>query len=226
MNPINTYLDAAVLKPELTPAEAHDAIETCIRYQARTACVRPCDIPAALTLCRDTVTAVSCVLAFPHGAALPESKGAEARRYVELGVAEIDMVVNYGLIRGGEWDRLREDIEAVTAVARPAGVAVKTIFETCCLTVAQIGQATEVAIAARADFVKTSTGFAGGGATEQAVQAMLDAAAGRIQVKASGGIRDASRARAYIEMGVTRLGVGYSSLRPLCDGGSPSDATY
>ena len=148
MNPMHTYLDAAVLKPEFSPAEAREAIELCVRYRARTACVRPCDIPMAREICRGTVTDVSCVLAFPHGVALPEIKTQEAKRYVELGVAEIDMVVNYGLIRGGQWGLLREDIEAVTAVAGPAGVAVKTIFETCCLSVAEIRRATEVAIEA------------------------------------------------------------------------------
>lgn len=226
MNPIHTYLDAAVLKPDLAPDEARAAIEACIRYRARTACVRPCDIPMAVELCRGTVTAVSCVLAFPHGVALPTSKAAEARAYVALGVAEIDMVVNYGLIRGGAWELLREDIEAVTTVAGPAGVAVKTIFETCCLTLEEISQATAVAVAAKADFVKTSTGFSDGGATEEAVQAMLVAAAGRIQVKASGGIRDAARARHFIEMGATRLGIGYTSLSAICEGGVAADATY
>ncbi len=221
MSDLPATLDAAVLAPHLTPDEARRAIETCIRFGVCTVCVRPCDIASAVALCRGTPTGVSCVLAFPHGNALPAIKAAEARACLDLGVAEIDMVVNYGLIRGGEWARLEDDIRAVTTIAVPAGIAVKTIFETCHLTSDQIARATEVAVAAGAAFVKTSTGFAEGGATEAAVRVMLEAAAGRIGVKASGGIRDAATARQYLAMGCRRLGVGYTSLAALC--GSTDD---
>ncbi len=214
--PIARYLDHAVLKPETTRAEALDQMRLGIDYQVRTLCVRPADIPLAVELCRGTQTEVSCVLAFPHGDALSASKADEARRYVDLGVAEIDMVVNYGFIRSVLWPELEADIRAVTAVAAPAGVKVKTIFETCFLTLAEVARATETAIAARADFVKTSTGFAGGGATEEAVKVMLDTAAGRIGVKPSGGIRDRQQAERYIAMGAARLGVGSTSTAAIC----------
>ncbi len=226
MNDLHGMLDAAVLAPLLTPDEARAAIGTCIAFRARTACVKPCDIPLATALCKGTATAVSCVLAFPHGNALPAIKTAEARACIELGVAEIDMVVNYGLIPAGEWSRLEEDIRAVTSVAGPAGVAVKTIFETCYLTPGQIGRATDVAVAAGAAFVKTSTGFAEGGASETAVRAMLDAAKGRVGVKASGGIRDAATARRYLAMGCRRLGVGYTALQALCGDGPAGTGRY
>jgi len=216
---IHRYLDAAVLKPTLTPAEARDGVNSCIQYRVRTACVRPCDIEMALALCAGTETEVSCVLAFPHGNAQPSIKAAEATAYVAQGVKEIDMVVNYGLILGANWEELHADIRVVTEVAEAASVPVKTILETSCLSLDQIRQATEVAIQAKASFVKTSTGFADGGASVEAVSAMLATAAGRIGVKASGGIRDRKQAEMFVDMGCSRLGIGYTSLSAICEGG-------
>ncbi|HUU58237.1 MAG TPA: deoxyribose-phosphate aldolase [Phycisphaerae bacterium] len=214
--PIHRYLDHAVLKPRMDRAEAAAAIRCGVEYEVRTVCVRPCDIELGRALCEGTATGLGCVVAFPHGTARSESKADEARRYVDLGVAEIDMVVNYALIRSAEWQRVRDDIGAVTQVARPAGVLLKVILETSALDLDQIARATEIAVDAEADFVKTSTGFADGGATEEAVRAMLDAAAGRIGVKASGGIRDRQRAEMFLAMGCTRLGVGSTSTPIIC----------
>ena len=100
----------------------------------------------------------------------------------------------------------------------------KVIFETSQLDLDQIRKATEVCISAGADFVKTSTGFNGGGATVEAVQAMLDTAKGRIKVKPSGGIRNYETAKMYVDMGVDRLGIGYTSCRPIVEGGSSTEA--
>jgi deoxyribose-phosphate aldolase len=219
---INRYLDHAVLKPEMTRDAAIAEIKAGIEYTVRTVCVRPADISLAVDLCKGTETEVSCVLAFPHGTGRSDSKADEARRYVDLGVAEVDMVVNYGFIRSGLWEELEADIRAVTDVARPAGVKVKTIFETAHLTLEEVARATETAIAAAADFVKTSTGFGGEGATEDVVRTMLDTAAGRIEVKPSGGIRDRKRAELFVGMGATRLGVGASSTPVIC-GATPAD---
>ncbi len=217
---IERYLDHAILKPDMPRNEAVEQMKLGIQYNVRTICVRPADIPLAVALCKDTRTGVSCVLAFPHGDALSASKADEAGHYVRLGVAEIDMVVNYGLIRSGLWNEVEADIRAVTDVARPAGVKVKTIFETSALTLDEVARATRAAIAAEADFVKTSTGFGGGSATEEAVKVMLDTAAGRIGVKPSGGIRDRERAEMFIQMGATRLGVGSTSTPVICGAGA------
>jgi len=223
IDPIARTLDHAVLKPELNRADAEAEMRVGIAYGVRTICVRPCDIELAVTLCHGTETEVSCVLAFPHGTALSAGKAEEARHYVHLGVREIDMVVNYSFIRSGLWREVEEDIRAVTAVARPAGVLVKAILETSTLHPAEIARATEAAVAAEADFVKTSTGFANGSATEEAVRIMLDTAAGRIAVKPSGGIRDRERAEVFLAMGATRLGVGSSSTPIIC--GQPASET-
>ena len=215
---INRYLDAAVLYPELERYAARQAIQSIVDYGCRTACIRPCDIDIAAELCRDTSTDVCVVLGFPHGCGLSRVKTLEAQAYVDEGVDEIDMVVNYSFIRSARWDLVEEDIRAVSEVTRKQSTLLKVILETSELTAEQIKQATECAVAARADYVKTSTGFAGGGATVEAVQAMLEAADGRIEVKASGGIRDFSQAQTYIDLGATRLGVGYPAVAAICAG--------
>ena len=220
---LNRYFDAAILKPESTQGEARDAIAAMVRAKTITVCVRPCDIALAVEMCRGTETAVSCVLGFPQGTALSESKAEEAARYVRMGVAEIDMVANYGLILSGEWKRVERDLVLAREAAR--GVILKAILETGSLTLEQIAEATRVAIGAGLDFVKTSTGFGAGGATEEAVKTMVAAAAGRIRVKASGGIRTREACERYIELGCARLGVNYTTAAEICGvaakGGAP-----
>ncbi len=210
------YLDAAVLKPEMSRREAEEALREAIGYGVCAVCVRPCDVDLAIKLCRGTPTGVCVVLGFPHGDQLPESKVAEARAYVSRGVQEIDMVANYGWIRSGLWAEYQADLAGVVAVTKPAGILLKVILETSQLTQEEIFRATEFAVAAGVDFVKTSTGFYGEGATEAAVRTMLQAAAGRLQVKPSGGIRDRATAEKFLKMGATRLGVGHASCPALC----------
>ena len=212
--PLNRYFDAAILKPESTQAEVRAAIAAMVSARTITVCVRPCDIALACGMCRGTETMVSCVLGFPHGDALSESKADEAVRYVALGAAEIDMVVNYGLIRSAEWQRVERDLALVREAAR--GVTLKAILETASLTVAEIAEATRVAVRVGLDFVKTSTGFGPGGATEEAVKAMVAAGQGRIRVKASGGIRTRETAERYVSLGCARLGVNYTSAAEIC----------
>ncbi len=223
--PISRYVDAAVLYPELEREGALEAIRTVIDYQCRTVCIRPCDIDIAVELCQDTATDVCVVLGFPHGCGLSQVKALEAKAYLDKGVDEIDMVVNYGFIRSGEWDLVKDDILAVTNVTRPQNIISKVILETSELTPKQIARATKWAIDAQADYVKTSTGFASGGATVEAVKTMLDTAQDRIKVKASGGIRDYAQAKAYVDMGIERLGAGYTSLAAICDGAEPGDSS-
>ncbi len=215
---ISRYFDAAVLKPELTPEQAEAAIRECIAYNSYSVCVRGCDIPLARRLCEGTNTKVSCVLDFPYGYSGVEAKRAAARDYAAQGVSDIDMVMNYGAARGGAWDVVEEEIRAVVEEAHKKGVIVKVIFETSQLDLDQVRKATEVCIAAGADFVKTSTGFNGGGATVEIIQAMLDTAAGRIKVKPSAGIRSYETAKMYVDMGVDRLGIGFTSCSKICDG--------
>lgn len=215
---ISRYFDSAVLKPNMTEQEVRDAIQQSIDCDSYSVCVRPCDIDLAVEMCRGTNTVVSCVLDFPHGDSTPEGKAALAELYAAKGVAEIDMVMNYGYARSGKWEEVKRGIEGVVKAAGKQNVGVKVIFETCELTTAEIKKATEICIEAGADFVKTSTGFAASGASIEAVQAMLDAAQGRIKVKASGGIRNYETAKNYVDMGVERLGIGFGAAKAISDG--------
>jgi deoxyribose-phosphate aldolase len=223
---IARYIDHAVLKPEMSRQEAEEAIRLGIDLNVRTVCVRPCDIPLALSMCQNTQTDVSCVLAFPHGCVPYEVKAFEAAQYCKMGVNEIDMVVNYGNVRSGLWEEVKKDIGSVAEVTQKNGVLLKVIFETCTLTRDEIYRTTDIAVDAGADFIKTSTGFHSQGATLESVKYMLEAAKGRIKVKASGGIRDLETARRYVEMGCQRLGVGYSTTPVLVSGEGQSQSQY
>lgn len=214
--PVNYYLDHAVLKPELSREDAEAAIKLGIQFGVRTVCVRPSDIEVAVRLCKGSETKVCTVLAFPHGVNPTTLKALEAKTYIDLGVKEIDMVANYGWIKSGMWDEVQQDIQAVAEITRHRGVILKVIFETSMLTLEEIDRTTRICVECGADFVKTSTGFNGGGATVEAVTAMLEAAQGFIQVKASGGIRDREAVERFIAMGCTRLGVNYSSTPVIC----------
>ena len=210
------YLDHAVLKPGMTQEQAADEIRLGVECGVATVCVRPCDIRMAQELCRGTDTKVICTLDFPHGCSGAETKEALAIIYADMGVYEIDMVMNYGFAKSGQWDRVFDEVKRVVDAAHSRNVNVKVIFETSELTVEEIRKGTEVCADAGADFVKTSTGFSSQGATVEAVQAMLEAAKGRIKVKASGGIRTVEQAQHYIDMGVERLGVGSTTTPVLC----------
>jgi len=215
---VSRYFDSAVLKPNMSEQEIKDAIQLSIDYDAYAVCVRPCDIELALEMCKGTNTLVGCTLDFPHGDNTPEAKAALAEMYAAKGVAEIDMVMNYGYARSGKWDEVKRGIEGVVKAAKKYNVVVKVIFESCALTVEEVKKATEICIEAGADFVKTSTGFAASGASEEAVLAMLDTAQGRIKVKPAGGIRSFETAKKYVDMGVHRLGIGFSSAKAICEG--------
>lgn len=212
---IARYIDHAVLNPAMTPEEVRAAIQLGIDNDVFSVCVQPRDIETALSMCKGTNTLVSCVLDFPHGCGGAASKRAAARLYAEMGVQEIDMVMNYGAAKGGDWAAVREEIFGVVEEAHARGVLVKVIFETCELSEDCIRQGVDVCVDVGADFVKTSTGFAAKGATPEAVMTMVSQAAGRVRVKASGGIRTLEDARAYVEMGAERLGVGFSTVPKL-----------
>ncbi|MFM8413879.1 MAG: deoxyribose-phosphate aldolase [Planctomycetota bacterium] len=206
-------LDHAVLKPEYAAADLAKHAAMCVDRGVGCLCVRSADVAEAVRLVAGSPVLVAAVIGFPHGAVRPEVKALEARLAVADGARELDMVMNVGALKSGRHELVRDDIAAVVAEARPTGVLVKVILETCSLTPDEIRTACRLAEEAGADFVKTSTGFgvkASGpiGATPEAVRIMLDAVGGRLQVKASGGIRTWDDAVAYLDMGCTRLGVG------------------
>lgn len=220
---IASMMDHAVLKPNSTNEDIRMNAEACIESGIGDLCVRPTDVAYAKSLLKGSQVTVACVVGFPHGAARPETKAFEAGLAIDDGADELDMVMNIGKLLSGDLDFVRDDIAAVVAVAKPRNVLVKVILETCLLTPEQIRQACELAVAAGADYVKTSTGFNGEGASVEAVQIMLDTVKGRAKVKPSGGIRDWYRAVMFAEMGVHRLGVGSG---PQILSGAPAAGSY
>ncbi len=219
-------LDVAFLKPEMSLAELDLAVAETLPWKPATLCVRPCDVERIQPSCREAGIGSCVVLGFPHGSQVQASKEDEMHRYVELGVDEVDMVCSISRVRSGEWKAVEQEISAVAAIGNQASVPLKVIFETAYLEEPEIRRLCEICADAGAAWVKTSTGFASAGASEELLSWMLDAAAGRIQVKASGGIRSREQALRYLDMGVTRLGVGYGSVASLCRGEGSLEAAY
>lgn len=205
-------LDYAILKPELGHESLVQAATLCRTAGVGCLCVKSVDVPLAARLLEGSATAVAAVVGFPHGNVHPTVKALEAQLAVAEGAEEIDMVVNVAALKDGDAEAVVWDIRAVVDAVRPFHV--KVILETALLTEAEMRLGVDCAIEAGAAFVKTSTGFAPqGGATHEAAQILLDAAKGRIRVKASGGIRTREDAEAYLAQGCARLGVG--SVLPL-----------
>jgi deoxyribose-phosphate aldolase len=214
-------MDHAVLNPAMTENDIRRAAAMCRARGVGNLCVRPTDAALAASLLKGSATTVAVVVGFPHGASRSEVKALEARLAIGDGASELDMVMNIGKFLSGDYEYVKRDIEAVVAVAKPQGVLVKVIQESCLLTLDQVAKACELTIAAGADFVKTSTGFNGDGATVEQVEVMLKTCAGRTKVKPSGGIRDWERAAMFVRMGVDRLGV--SSTDKILDGAPTED---
>ncbi|WP_462418093.1 deoxyribose-phosphate aldolase [Kytococcus sp. Marseille-QA3725] len=221
--------DHALLKPELTTDDVRSGVQEVAALNAFSVCVRPSDIRLARETIAATVasgadegdgepsrTTVCTVIGFPHGTTSTATKVAEAEQAMTDGATELDMVLNIGRLRSGEVDAVREDIAAVVQAGHARGVPVKVIFETALLDDEQKVAACRASEQAGADFVKTSTGFAGGGATLPDVRLMRQNTAEDVQVKASGGVRDVDTLLAMLAEGVTRIGT--SSTAALLDG--------
>jgi deoxyribose-phosphate aldolase len=219
---VATLLDHAVLKPNFTAADLAAQAAMCVARGVGCLCVRPCDVAAAARHVAGSPVVVASVIGFPHGSHRSETKALESRLAIADGARELDMVLAIGALLSGDESRVRDDIAAVVAEARPYGALVKVIFETCYLTPAQIVTACRLSEDAGADFVKTSTGFGTAGATPEAVRLMLDTVGGRLGVKASGGVRSWADAVMYLDMGCKRLGVGDAAT--ILDGGTSTGA--
>lgn len=211
-----SYIDQSVLKPEFTQEEIRRYIQEGVDFGCKTVCINPSSLDIAAELTQGTDTRICIVCDFPFGTGTTESKVLQAECYCKRGdIFELDIVANYGLIRSGKWDAVTSDIKAVVDVCHKYGTDVKVIFETDALSKDDVKKATEVAIQAGADFVKTSTGFFTGGksdgATVEIIQLMMDTAKGRCKIKGSGAIRTREHFFELIDMGIDRMGVGYRS---------------
>lgn len=202
---LNRYIDHTLLKADATPEQIAKLCAEAKEYRFASVCVNSCYVPLAAKLLSGTDTKVCCVVGFPLGTCLSEAKAAETRLAVEAGAEEVDMVINIGMAKAGDWDYVRKDIAAVVAAAHPKAI-VKVIIECCLLTDDEKVTACLAAKEAGADFVKTSTGFSTHGATEADVKLMRGTVGADMGVKAAGGIRTYADAMKMIAAGANRLG--------------------
>jgi len=180
--------------------------ELAARYHVASVCVKPCDVALAAEKLRGSDVLVTTVIGFPHGSSVTATKVAEAQRAMDDGAVELDMVINIGRLRGGDAGYVREDIRAVCAAAHARGAKVKVIMENAYLTDAEKVLGCQLAEEAGTDWVKTSTGFAPGGATLEDLRLMRATVSQRVQVKAAGGVRTLPALLDVIDTGATRCG--------------------
>ena len=203
---IARMIDHALLRPELTEQDVREGCEVAKKYKVATVCCRPSDLSLVTHLLQGSDVKPTTVIGFPHGCNKTETKVFEAEQAVADGAVELDMVINIGKLLDGDHDYVKKDIRAVVEAAHSHNVAVKVIFENYYLTDEQKKVACRLAEEAGVDFVKTSTGFADGGATLEDLQLMRDNVSEKVQVKAAGGVRDLEMALKVRQVGCTRFG--------------------
>jgi deoxyribose-phosphate aldolase len=199
-------IDHTLLRPDATAADIDRLCAEARAHGFAAVCVNPVWVRRAAGQLRGSGVRVASVVGFPLGASTSEIKALEARRALRDGAREIDMVMNIGVLKAGDHEAVRADIAQVTSACREVGALCKVILETSLLTDEEKVIASRLAQAAKADFVKTSTGFAGGGATVFDVALLREAVGPGMGVKASGGIRTADEAQLLVAAGATRIG--------------------
>lgn len=202
---IKSMIDHTLLKPDSSKEAVSLLCEEAKKYEFAAICVNPYYISFCKELLKDTSVKIATVVGFPLGASTKETKAFETLDAIKKGAQEIDMVINIGALKDKDYDVVLDDIKAVVEAARDKAI-VKVILETCLLTDDEKKKACEISLEAGAHFVKTSTGFSTGGATIEDVKLMKSIVGNKMEVKASGGIRDLETANKMIEAGATRLG--------------------
>ncbi len=200
------FIDHTLLKPEASASDIDRMCWEAIEYNFASVCVNPYWVKRVADNLAGSDVATCSVIGFPLGSSPPQIKSMEARRALRDGAVEIDMVLNVGALKSGDVDTVRADITGVADACRERGAVCKVILETALLEDEEIVIASRIARAAKADFVKTSTGFGPGGATVYDVALMREAVGPGMGVKASGGIRNREDAEAMIAAGATRIG--------------------
>lgn len=201
---INRYIDHTALKSFCTDKDVEKLCYEAIKYNFKSVCVNPVDVPLSYKLLKDSGVKVCTVIGFPLGKNKTEIKVEEARLAVQDGALELDMVINVAKLKEGELLYVKSEIEKIIEVAN--GNVVKVIIESGLLTDEEIKTATKIVCEAGADFVKTCTGFTGGVATENAVKIMKENLSGKTLIKASGGIKTYDDAVKFINLGASRIG--------------------
>jgi len=207
---LNKYFDHTILKAEATDADIEKLCAEAKVNNFCAVCVNSCYVPLAAILLAGTDVKIAAVVGFPLGAVSTQVKAYEASWAAAAGANEIDMVIHIGALKEGRYDYVRNDIAEVVASSKEHGSIVKVILETCLLTDEEIVKACQLSLEAEAAFVKTSTGFSSGGATAHHVSLMKKTVGEKMQVKASGGIRDLNKTMEMIEAGADRIGASAS----------------
>lgn len=206
---INQYIDHTALKAETTVQQIEKLCAEAREYEFFSVCVNSYYVKKAVQLLAGSSVKVCTVVGFPLGASTMETKRFEAMKAVAEGAREIDMVMNISAAKSLDWQYVLDDMSSLAQVCHQQGSLLKVILETALLTEEEKRKACELAVKAKVDFVKTSTGFSTGGATVEDVK-LMRSIVGNMGVKASGGIRDAETAKKMIEAGATRLGTSAS----------------
>lgn len=207
---IASMIDHTLLKPEATKSQIEELCREAKRYGFASVCVNPSYVKLCAELLRDSKVRVCTVIGFPLGATTTEAKVREAEQAIADGARELDMVINVGMLKSGEYDYVEKDIASVAALGRRSSVLTKVIIETGLLTDEEKVKACLIAKRAGANFVKTSTGFAKGGATAGDIALMRHVVGSALGVKASGGVRTQEQARELIASGADRIGASAS----------------
>ena len=203
-------IDHTLLKPEATRSQVENLCDEAVRYRFACAMVNPVWAATAAAVLAGSGVPLGVVIGFPLGASLASTLRQEAATLTRLGARELDMVISVGQLKSGEHAAVERTIRSVAEVAHCHGARLKVILETCLLTVEEKLRASEIAIHAGADFLKTSTGFSTSGATTADVALLRGVAGSRSGVKASGGIRTLADAQAMLEAGANRIGASAS----------------
>ena len=201
---LNKYIDHTILKATASSADIQKLCEEAIEHEFYSVCVNGCYVADAKHLLQGTDVKVAAVVGFPLGAMTTAAKVFEAREAIENGASEIDMVINVAKLKDGEFDYVENEIRLIKEAI--GDNVLKVIIETCYLTDEEKVKACELSLVAKADFVKTSTGFGTGGATYEDVKLMKSVIGDNAKVKASGGVRDKETAQKYVDLGAERLG--------------------
>ena len=202
---IEKLIDHTLLKSDASAEQIKKICAEARQYGFMSVCVNPARVELVHKELEDSGVKTCCVIGFPLGATLSSVKAFEAQEAIKLGAEEVDMVINIGAVKDGNWELVESDICAVVEAASGKAL-VKVIIETCLLTDEEKIKACECAMRAKADFVKTSTGFSTAGATEHDVKLMRNVVGDSMGVKASGGVRTPEDAEKFIAAGASRLG--------------------
>lgn len=201
---LNKYIDHTILNATASSADVQKLCAEAIEHEFYSVCVNGCYVADAKHLLQGTNVKVAAVVGFPLGAMTTAAKVFEAKEAVENGASEIDMVINIAKLKDGEFEFVENEIRQIKEAI--GDNVLKVIIETCYLTDEEKVKACELSLVAKADFVKTSTGFGTDGATYEDVKLMKSVVGDNAKVKASGGVRDKETAQKYVDLGVERLG--------------------